>query len=351
MALIAVIAGLAAAVALLFRAGDVQGGRNGDAAPPTPTDVNVTAVSGQLAQVTWTGNDRALGYRVVTYADEKSPTALKAEDVKADVQAYDAKLEEAKPQVCFEVYAVRGELQSKKGDRTCVNLPDESLKPPTDVKVSPEAGGQFRVTWEGREKDAHVILVDRAPAQPKSDVQPGVFTELITVTGDKKQCVTVFAKRGDDVSPESTPPVCVQGVGPTAAPSNGTGNGQGGPVVGGNGQPSESAGTGGGGGQPSVTTGPSAPVSGVVAVIGGPLQKNDNIAQGRVQRLATLGIPAEILPATAVPNHPDGPFPNPETVLVVVRGFADENTAQQQVCQKLPADDPSLSCQVIRTGA
>jgi hypothetical protein len=205
------------------------------------------------------------------------------------------------------------------------------------------------VEWKGRQKDAHVILVDRSPAQPKSDVQPGVFSELITVAGAGKHCVTVFAKRGEDqVSPESAPPVCVQGVGPTAAPSNGTGTG-GGPVLGG-GQPTQSAGTGGGT-QPSVTTGPSAPVSGVIALIGGPLQKNDSIAQARVQKLAALGIPSEILPASAVPNDPDGPFANPETVLVVVRGFTDETTAQQQVCQKLPPDDPTLSCQVIRTGA
>jgi hypothetical protein len=100
-----------------------------------------------------------------------------------------------------------------------------------------------------------------------------------------------------------------------------------------------------------VTTGPSAPVSGVVALIGVPLQKNDSIAQARVKKLAELGIPAEILPFTAVPNDPDGPFENPETVLLVVRGFTDENTAQQQVCQKLPPDDPVFTCRVIRTGA
>jgi hypothetical protein len=349
MALIAVIAGLAAAVALLFRAGDVQGGRNGDAAPPTPTNVNVAAVSAQLAQVTWTGNDRALGYRVVTYADEKSPTALKAEDVKADVQAYDAKLEEAKPQVCFEVYAVRGELQSKKGDRTCVNLPDESLKPPTDVKVSPEAGGQFRVTWEGREKDAHVILVDRAPAQPKSDVQPGVFTELITVTGAKKQCVTVFAKRGDDVSPESAPPVCVQGVGPTAAPSNGTGNG--GPVVGGNGQPSESTGTDGGGTQPTTGGSGQPQLSGFLAVLGNPMQRNDGVAEPLAQSLRDKGITARVVPGAAVPNHPGAPFQNPETVLVVVEGFTSLEQAQQFCTQTEPSLPPNgKPCTAMQAG-
>jgi hypothetical protein len=348
MALIAVVAALAAAVALLFRAGDVKGARNEDTAPPPPTAVSVDAISGQLARVAWTGSDRALSYKVRTLDENGAP--VKSDDVKGDVQVFDAKLEETetpRTQVCFEVLAVRGEFTSKASERKCAKLPDESLKPPTDVEAAEAAAGQFQVTWKGREKDAHVVLVDGAPAAPSSEYQPSIFSALINVPAGR-HCITVFAKRGEeDVSPQSAPPKCVEATGPAATPSAGTGGpgGPGGPV------PSESAGGNGNDGGPTPgNTGAGAPVAGFVALLGGPMFNDDNIAEPLAADLNSKNIPARIVPASAVPNHPDGPFPNPATILVVVEGFSSLQQAQE-FCTNTVLPTNAQPCRAIQAGA
>ena len=336
-ALIAVVAALAAALALLFRAGDVKGARNADTAPPAPTAISVTPVSGTLVRVAWSGNDRALGYKIRTI--EPGGAVVKSDDVKGDVQVFDAKVEAPETEICYEVFAVRGGYVSPASERKCTTTLDERLKPPTDVDAVPAADGKYRVSWTGSEKNTHAVLLDGAPASPNPEVPQNIFSSLIDVpAGD--HCVTVIARRGDAASPPSEEK-CVEGTGPAATPS--AGNGGPGPTTG--------NGTGNGGTPSAGATTPSpGNLTGVVAVVGGPLQKQDGIAGPRAARLQGLGIPAEVVPASNVPNFPGGPF-LPDTVLVVVRGFADEATAQQQVCARLPADDPALTCTVIRTGA
>jgi hypothetical protein len=346
IALIAVVAAIAAAGALLFRAGDVQGGRTEDTAPPVPTAVKVDAISAELARVSWTGSDRALAYKVRTLDENGAP--LKSDDVKGDVQVFDAKLEKTetpRSEVCFEVSAVRDGFSSKASERQCATLPDESLKPPTDVDAVQAAGGQYQVTWKGREKDAHVVLVNGAPAAPSSEYGPGISTALINVPAGKP-CITVFAKRGEeDVSPPSAPPKCVEGVAaPTPSAGGNGGNGGGVPV------PSESAGNGGNGGPTPGNTGAGAPVTGIVAVLGGPKQSDDNIAKTVVADLNSRNIPARIVPATAVPNHPDGPFQNPLTILVVVENFPSLEQAQN-FCTNIVLPENMKPCTPVQAGS
>ena len=68
-------------------------------------------------------------------------------------------------------------------------------------------------------------------------------------------------------------------------------------------------------------------------MIGGPLQKDDQIAQQRVGLLQQKEIDAEIVPASAVPDA--GEFIE-TTVLVVVPRFATEDAAQDFCDNVLP---------------
>ena len=349
MTLIAAVAALAAAVALLFRAGDVQGARNADTAPPAPTAVSVSALSDSIARVAWTGNVRALAYKVRTIDETGAP--LKSDDVKGDVLVYDAKLEPPKAdqpkaaQACFEVYAVRGDFVSKASERKCLTLPDTTLKPPTDVKVD-QSGAQYRVSWQGQRKNTHTVLVDQAGALPNAEIAAGLFSALIDVPAGH-HCIAVLAKRGEDQISQPSAEQCVDSTGPPATPTAGTG-GNGGVLGGTNGQatPTQSTGTG----PTTGATGSTAPVAGIIAALGGPKQSDDNVAKSLVADLNNKGIPARIVPGTAVPNHPDAPFENPATILVVVENFPSLQAAQD-FCTNTVLPANAQPCTPIQAGA
>jgi hypothetical protein len=336
--LIAAIAGIAAAGALLWRTGDVKGARTPDAAPGVPQAVSVNAVTDTLVRVAWNRDDRALGYKVQTF--DADGAAVKVDEVKAGIDAFDAKVEEAGVETCYEVVAVRGTLASGPSERKCATTPEVSLEPPTDVEATLSGPGTLQVSWQGNEKNTHAVLVNGAAANP--DVGTGILSAVVKDVASGKQCVTVFARRGDKVSePSEEKCVEVAGAEPTTAPG-----GNGGPVT----PPSEGGdGNGGDGGPtPSVTGGSAAPnLTGVVAMIGEPLPKSDQILALRRADLQKNDILADIVLASSVPNAPGGPFANPDIALLVVRGFGSEDAAED-FCTGVLAPVSKLSCQPVR---
>ena len=230
VALAALILAIAATVGLLFRAGAVAGARTTDAPPEPPTAVAAEALTASLVHVEWAAPARADGYEVVT--TDSRGTGLKSDPVKGAVTAFDVEIPQAKPatQYCFQVVALRGEgLRSGASEKSCATTLTTTLKPPTDVSVTPGEAGPFQVSWKGEKKNSHTVLVDGAPAAPTSEAGPGAKALRIQIPGGE-HCVTVVAVDGEEAS-EPSEPACVEGVGPSPTPSVAEGGGPAGPAA------------------------------------------------------------------------------------------------------------------------
>jgi hypothetical protein len=272
-AVAALVLALAAATALLFRAGAVEGARTPDAAPEAPAGVTAEPLTAALVHLEWDAPARADAFEVLT--TDANGRGLKSEPVKGAVTAFDVEIPEAKPQTryCFQVVALRSELRSRRSEPRCATTKGDDLPVPTDVAVEPQAE-KFKVTWKGDDKFAFLVLVDGAPATPNPRVGPGALANVVDVFAGARRCVTVVTVGEKDQVSKPSEPKCVEGAGPSPAPAAG-----GGPVP--------VPGGGGGGGQTATPTpsgsasaGPGdGGVSGPVAVIGGFFRNNDSLAR------------------------------------------------------------------------
>jgi uncharacterized membrane protein YgcG len=342
--LAALVLAIGGALGLLFKAGAVAGARTPDAAPESPSAVSATALTAAVVHLEWAAQERATGYEVLAMEGDKG---IKTQPVEGAVTAVDVEIPNAKPETeyCFQVYALRGKTLRSAASKSpaCATTLDDSLEQPTDVKVTEADAGKFQVTWKGDKKNRHLVLVDGAAAAP--EVAPGTFAAAGVTIAEGEHCVTVTALRGEEQSSDpSNPPVCVNGVGPTAAPNAGGGAGGGGPGGGG----------GGGGGEPTPSTsttdgggsGGGGGVSGFFAQVGPPYQE-ETLAKSFAQSLVQGGVPgATVLPATTFPSLG---FTNPATLVVVVP-FASQEEAQQFCTSAAPAMGIA-GCQPVRAGS
>ena len=208
---------VAAAGALLFRAGDVKGAATGTPRRGCRRRCPPRASPSRLVRVAWTGDDRALGYKIQTF-DAKG-SAMKVDEVKGGIDAARREGRGGGLETCYEVVAVRGNLASQPSERKCATTPEVTLDPPTDVEVAVGAPGTLQVSWKGEEKNTHAVLLDGAAAEP--NVGTGVFSAGLKDVAAGKRCVTVFARRGEDKVSEPSEEKCVDAVGaePTGAPA------------------------------------------------------------------------------------------------------------------------------------
>jgi hypothetical protein len=337
VALTAAVLAVVAALALLFRAGDVAGARKADAPPDAPTGVAAEPMTANVVRVAWTGSDRATGYAVQSL--DGSQKVLKSDAVKGDVQSFDAKELEPKTQYCFRVVAVRGEnLAGPASEPACVTTPDDRLEPPTDVEVVTGADGNGQVSWKGQERNKHTVLVDGTAAK---SVEAGITSTSGVPLPAGRRCVQVVALR-DDLSSPPSEETCVEGVGAPATTPPGQGGGV--PVPGNDGQ------GGGATPTPSVTGDPGGGgLTGFAAMVGPPYQEQPQ-AEAGLQALKATGVAgadrARIVPASEFPSLQ---FPVEQTILVVVPDLVSEDAARG-FCASLP-EELANQCQPVRAGS
>jgi hypothetical protein len=326
--LAALVLAIGGALGLLFKAGAVAGARTSDAAPESPSAVSATALTAAVVHLEWASQERATGYEVLALEGDKG---IKTQPVEGGVTAVDVEIPNAKPETeyCFQVYALRNKTLRSAASKSpaCATTLDDSLEQPTDVKVTEADAGKFQVTWKGDKKNRHLVLVDGAAAAP--EVAPGAFAAANVTIAEGEHCVTVTALRGEEQSSDpSAPPFCVNGVGPTVAPSLEPDGNPGTPTAP---APSGSA--------------PTQAPTGWAALVGPPLQEQTQV-DALVQQLTTLGLQPQVMPGTAFPSLG---YVVPSTRVVGFPGFADRATAEQ-FCESLPADGPK-PCQPAQAGA
>jgi hypothetical protein len=326
--------GLAAVVAMLFRTSQVQGATTPDTAPETPTGFTAAAAGATLIQLRWNAADRAEGYEVRQVA-AKTGATLKVNKVTDGSTAFADQVKEPLTRRCYTVVAVRGAGRSRPSGKKCARTLDGTLPAPTNVKAADAGASGFKVSWTDSLRNDHVVLVDNAPVGQPSPA--GVSDTTLPIPAGR-HCVSVLAKRGDQASLPSKPPVCVNSAGTGAATTPPTD-----PAIGGG------AG-GGGGGQttaPETGTATTPPTDGVgvtgfVAMFGP--YSEQNLAEQFRDRARENGFDARILrlPVEGLP-------PELRIGLVVVVDRLPDLAAADQICTAV-APNKETPCRSLNSG-
>lgn len=304
--------GLAGLVAMVFRTSQVQGATTADAAPDTPTGFTVSAPGATMIQTLWNLSDRAESYEV-RQVSQKNGSTLKVNAVAGGATAFTDPVKEPLSRRCYTVVAVRGGSKSPPSKSKCATTLDNTLDPPTNVTVDDAGAAGFKVSWDDSLRNDHVILVDNAPVgQP---IPAGASDTTLAIPAGR-HCVSVLAKREDQASLPSKPPVCVDSANAATTPppiNPGTGNGTG---TGTTAPPAEAGAT----------------VSGFVALFGPYPEQNfaerfralaqDKGFNARILQLPVIGLPPELV----------------NGMVVVVDRLPDEASADQ-VCAVVAGQD------------
>lgn len=325
--------GLAGVVAMLFRTSQVQGATTADVAPDTPTGFTASAPGATMIQTLWNASDRAESYEV-RQVSQKNGATLKVNAVTGGATAFTDQVKEPLSRRCYTVVAVRGGSKSPPSKTKCATTLDNTLDPPTNVKVDDVGAAGFKVSWDDSIRNDHVVLVDNAPVgQP---IPAGASDTTLPIAVGR-HCVTVLAKRDDQASLPSKPPVCINSAGAAATTAPTAVPGGGGVIQGGGGNaPTDQA--------TATTTPPEtgAAVSGWVALFGPYPEQNfaerfralaqDKGFNARILQLPVTGLPPELV----------------NGMVVVVDRLPDQASADQ-VCAVVTAEQGTPCRSVFAT--